>query len=473
MEEITGFLENFNYVVQDIFWVAILFIGIAIISYILAFIFEEKPEPESKVIQTKEMPIDQTAQFKSSVEPSTEISENPSVEETRPEVEIAVTEEVSPIDKVKPIEIEDVYEEREGAIKPIGEESSYAQEEGEIEEESTVITKEHEIGQVVKDETEEKTRGVEDTKEGLFSRLRLGLSKTQVGLLGKLDHILSRGEIDENLWDDFEETLILADIGVGTTLKLRKEIEEEISRQSLRDPKAIKSALRDKCMLILKGAEGKSIRIKAKPFVMMIAGVNGVGKTTTIGKIAYKFRNDGKSVMVAAADTFRAAAVEQLEVWAKRVGSEFLKAQHGADPSAVAFDALKATMARGTDVLIIDTAGRLHTKSNLMDELKKMNRVIGRELEGAPHETLLVLDATTGQNAIQQAKMFNEVVEISGIILAKLDGTAKGGVILAIAEELNIPVKYIGIGESLGDLREFNAEEFVDALFMTGEETLH
>ncbi|MGH7888976.1 MAG: signal recognition particle-docking protein FtsY, partial [Thermodesulfobacteriota bacterium] len=210
-----------------------------------------------------------------------------------------------------------------------------------------------------------------------------------------------------------------------------------------------------------------------KLFVLMVAGVNGVGKTTTIGKLAYRFRKEGKSVMVAAADTFRAAAVEQLEIWAKRVGSDFLKGQSGGDPSSVAFDAVKACLTRGTDVLIIDTAGRLHTKTNLMDELKKIRRVVGRELEGAPHETLLVLDATTGQNAVQQAKMFKEAIDVTGIALTKLDGTAKGGVIIAIADELNIPVKFIGIGESLGDLREFKAEEFVEALFLTGKETLH
>ncbi|MBI2486851.1 MAG: signal recognition particle-docking protein FtsY [Deltaproteobacteria bacterium] len=314
----------------------------------------------------------------------------------------------------------------------------------------------------------------EETKEGLFSRLRVGLSRTQAGLIARLDDMLAiRKEIDANLWDDFEETLIMADIGVGTTMKLRQEIEGKLTKKSLRDPTAIKSTLREEILKTLKKAEGSPIVLNVKPFVLMVAGVNGVGKTTTIGKLAYRFRKEGKSVMVAAADTFRAAAVEQLEIWAKRVGSDFLKGQSGVDPSAVAFDAVKASLGRGTDVLIIDTAGRLHTKTNLMDELKKVRRVIGRELEGAPHETLLVLDATTGQNAIQQAKMFKEAIDVTGIALTKLDGTAKGGVIVAIADELNIPVKFIGIGESLGDLREFKAEEFVEALFLSGKETLH
>lgn len=314
----------------------------------------------------------------------------------------------------------------------------------------------------------------EETEAGLFSRLRAGLSRTQAGLLGKLDEMLSiRKEIDDSLWDDFEETLVTADLGVGTTMKLRSDIESKLSKKALRNPMLIKEALREEILRVLKNAEGQPLAFDAKPFVIMVAGVNGVGKTTTIGKLAYRFRKDGKNVMVAAADTFRAAAVEQLEIWANRVGSDFLKGQSGADPSAVAFDAVRAAFARDTDVLIIDTAGRLHTKTNLMEELKKIKRVIGRGLEGAPHETLLVLDATTGQNAIQQAKMFKEAIEITGIVLTKLDGTAKGGVIVAIANELKIPVKFIGIGERLGDLREFKADEFVEALFLTGKETLH
>lgn len=314
----------------------------------------------------------------------------------------------------------------------------------------------------------------EETAAGLFSRLRAGLSRTQAGLLGKLDEMLSiRKEVDDSLWDDFEETLVTADLGVGTTMKLRSEIENKLSKKALHNPMPIKEALREEILRVLKNAEGQPLALNLKPFVIMVAGVNGVGKTTTIGKLAYKFTKDGKNVMVAAADTFRAAAVEQLEIWANRVGSDFLKGQSGADPSAVAFDAVRAAFARDTDVLIVDTAGRLHTKTNLMEELKKIKRVVGRGLEGAPHETLLVLDATTGQNAIQQAKMFKEAIEITGIVLTKLDGTAKGGVIVAIANELKIPVKFIGIGERLGDLREFKADEFVEALFLTGKETLH
>ncbi len=265
----------------------------------------------------------------------------------------------------------------------------------------------------------------------------------------------------------------MADLGVTTTMKLREDVEREIESNSITDPHEIKNILKSKILEILKESEGAAVHPDTKPFIMMVAGVNGVGKTTTIGKLSNKFKDEDKKVMVAAADTFRAAAVDQLEVWANRVGADFIRGQSGADPSAVAFDAVKASVSRSADILIIDTAGRLHTRENLMDELKKMRKVVSRELEGAPHETLLVLDATTGQNAIQQAKMFNEAIDLTGIALTKLDGTAKGGVIISIANELSIPVKYIGIGERLEDLREFNAEEFVEALFGDEVHTIH
>ena len=309
--------------------------------------------------------------------------------------------------------------------------------------------------------------------ESFFSRLRSGLSKTRAGFIDKLDALISRNEINDEVWEEFEETLVMADLGVMTTMKLREDVENEIERKSITDPYEIKNILKSKILEILKKSEGSAVISNNKPFIMMVAGVNGVGKTTTIGKLAYKFKGENKNVMVAAADTFRAAAVDQLEVWANRVGTELIRGRSGADPSAVAFDAVKASVSRNSDVLIIDTAGRLHTRENLMDELKKMRKVISRELEGAPHETILVLDATTGQNAVQQAKIFNEAIDLTGIALTKLDGTAKGGVIISIANELNIRVKYIGIGERLEDLREFNAEEFVEALFVSESETVH
>lgn len=310
-------------------------------------------------------------------------------------------------------------------------------------------------------------------EENFFARLRSGLSKTHTGLIGKLDVILKGKEISDDTWDEFEETLVTSDLGVSTTMKLRQEIEKQIEKKSSTDPAEIKKSLKSTILTILKNAEGEVKTANIKPFVIMVAGVNGVGKTTTIGKLAYKFKEEGKKVMVAAADTFRAAAVDQLEIWSNRVSSEFIKGQMGSDPSAVAYDAVKAAISRNMDILIIDTAGRLHTRSNLMEELKKLRKVVGRELEGAPHETILVLDATTGQNAVQQAKLFDEALKLTGIALTKLDGTAKGGVIVSIANELKIPVKYIGIGESLKDLRDFNAEEFVEALFLSESDTIH
>lgn len=402
--------------------------------------------------------------------------------ETKP-VEIETPEAVEEIPQVDQVEVEDVIgadnkEVLDEFKVPVKEETEVMETEaGPVVEQRVDMARETETPQVEEKLQEPQTNvEVPDedlTKEGLFSRLKQGLSKTHTGLFGKLDSVFSAREIDSSLWDEFEESLISADIGVTTTMKLRESIEKSLSKQSLSDSSYVKSVLREEILEMLKSAETSPIEISANPSILMIVGVNGVGKTTTIGKLANKFVNDGKKVMVAAADTFRAAAVEQLEVWAKRVGSDFIKGSSGGDPSAVAFDSVKAAVSRGIDVLIIDTAGRLHTKSNLMEELKKIKRVVGRENEGAPHEVLLVLDATTGQNAVQQAKNFNEALDITGLILTKLDGTAKGGVIIAIADELNIPVKYIGIGESLSDLREFNADEFTKALFLTGEENLH
>lgn len=442
MEEILSILNTIPSPYNDLVAVAVIFLIIAAISFIIAFLFGGKPEaeveqiePELEVEPEEEPPGDLEV---SGAEIEQEI-EAPIADEFRAQPPEAAEEIVEPetIEEA-PVEeppLEEIAEEPEDEIEPLEE--------------------------------------VEETKEGLFARLRRGLSKTQAGLLGGLGGIVAKKEIDADLWDEFEETLIMADLGVNTTMKLREHIETKLSKQSLTSPESITSTLKEEILEILKSAEGAPIKPDASPFVIMVAGVNGVGKTTSIGKLASRLKTDDKKVMVAAGDTFRAAAVEQLEVWSKRVGTEFLKGQSGGDPSSVAFDAVKAAQARGTDILIIDTAGRLHTKGNLMDELTKMKRIVGRELEGAPHETLLVLDATTGQNAVQQAKQFNEAIGISGIVLTKLDGTAKGGVIIAIADELNIPVKYIGIGESLSDLREFNAEEFVEALFYSGDETVH
>ena len=303
--------------------------------------------------------------------------------------------------------------------------------------------------------------------EGWLSRLRNGLTKTQDKFTKGLTRILSGKKIDTDTLDELEELLITSDLGVKTSMKLLEGLNEQVSKEGIEDGDRIRDILKNEIEGILeKVEEPLAIPDDHKgPFVIMVTGVNGTGKTTTIGKLAMRFQQEGKSVLIGAADTFRAAAIEQLEIWGKRSGTPVIKHKEGADPSAVAFDAVKAAESREADVLIIDTAGRLHTKHNLMEELKKVKRITGRELEGAPHETILVLDATTGQNAVQQAKTFSQALQISGLVLTKLDGTAKGGIIVAISDEFGIPIRFIGVGEKIYDLQPFRAQEFVEALF--------
>lgn len=306
-----------------------------------------------------------------------------------------------------------------------------------------------------------------DAGVGLFRRLRQGLSKTRESFAGKLDRLfLGKKEITQDLLDELEEILFTSDIGVTTTQELIGSVQEKVARKELRDPEKLKSALRDQMLAFLKVSGPDQARPNpGEPLVIMVVGVNGVGKTTTIGKAAARFRSMGKEVLLVAGDTFRAAAVEQLTIWGERVGATVVKQGHGADPSAVAFDGLAAALAREMDVVLVDTAGRLHTKVNLMEELQKIHRVIGRKLPGAPHEMWLVLDATTGQNAISQAQMFNRAIGVTGIVLTKLDGTAKGGIVVGISRELGIPIHFIGIGEKVDDLREFDPVDFVNAIF--------
>ncbi|MBP2031634.1 fused signal recognition particle receptor [Clostridium algifaecis] len=300
---------------------------------------------------------------------------------------------------------------------------------------------------------------------GFFDKLKNGLTKTKNNLTGRIMDVLSGTvSIDDDLYEELEEILITADIGVDTTLYIIEKLKEKIREKKIKDPSLVKECLKEVIIDIL-GNEKGSIEPKSTPEVILVIGVNGVGKTTSIGKISSKLKSDGYKVLMAAADTFRAAAIEQLEVWSSRAGVDIVKHQEGSDPAAVIFDAVQASKARGTDVLICDTAGRLHNKKNLMDELAKINRVIDREYKDASRETLLVLDATTGQNAVQQAKQFMEVCKIDGIILTKLDGTAKGGIVISIKHSLNIPVKLIGVGESIDDLQEFNPSDFAEALF--------
>ncbi len=302
----------------------------------------------------------------------------------------------------------------------------------------------------------------------VFETLKKGLSKTHQGFVEKIDHLfLGKKTIDQELLDELEGLLFEADLGVKTSSQLIEGVRQGLKRGELQQPEKVREYIKQEILRILKSGE-RPLSIdfsRTKPFVMMVVGVNGGGKTTSIGKIAYHYSSQGKKVLVGAADTFRAAAVEQLEVWANRVGADLIKQSKGSDPSAVAFDSVHAAKARDIDLVFIDTAGRLHTKVNLMEELKKLKRIVGRECPGAPHEILLVLDATTGQNAISQAKLFNEAIGVTGIALTKLDGTAKGGIIVGITEELKIPIRYIGVGEGIDDLKEFNAVEFVEALF--------
>lgn len=305
-------------------------------------------------------------------------------------------------------------------------------------------------------------------KHSLFARLQAGLGKTRTSLVYRLDTLfLGKKEIDQELYDDLEEILITADLGVGTVQELLDDVRIEVKRSALKNPQALKNVLTGKIKgyLLEKEKTAQLVMPDSGPLVIMVVGVNGVGKTTSIGKIAAKFVRTGKSVLLVAGDTFRAAAIDQLKIWGERCGVEVIAQKPGADPSSVAFDAIEYGTSRNYDVILVDTAGRLHTQVNLMEELKKIKRVIGKKLEGAPHEVMLVLDATTGQNGISQAKMFNEAVGVTGVTLTKLDGTAKGGIVINICREINIPVRFIGIGEQVDDLRDFDANEFVDALF--------
>lgn len=300
---------------------------------------------------------------------------------------------------------------------------------------------------------------------GFLDKLKQGLSKTKKGITEKIDKALvSFGKVDDELFDELEEILIGSDIGIETTMEIIERLKAKVKQQKIINPLDVKGLLKIELVDIL-GNDDNEMNFNSKPSVIIVIGVNGVGKTTSIGKIANLLKEKKKKVVIAAADTFRAAAIDQLEVWADRVGVDLISHSEGSDPAAVVYDALQAAKARNADVLICDTAGRLHTKKNLMNELKKINKIIERELPNADKEVLLVLDATTGQNGIVQAKKFTEISNVTGIVLTKIDGTAKGGIVVAIKSQLDIPVKLIGVGEQLDDLQRFNSDEFVEALF--------
>lgn len=307
-------------------------------------------------------------------------------------------------------------------------------------------------------------------KRGFWGGLREGLRKTREGLVKRLEGILSgKTRLDPETIEELEELLITSDMGVGTTQRLIQKVQSGLKNSQVRGSDPIRSHVKEAILEILQPREAPLEVHGARPFVILVIGINGVGKTTTIAKMGWMWKREGRRVMFVAADTFRAAAIEQLEAWGDRLGIEVVRQQHGADPSAVVFDALEAARARSTDIVIVDTAGRLHTKANLMEELKKIKRVAGRVQQSAPHETLLVLDATTGQNAISQAKLFHQALGVTGIAMTKLDGTAKGGILVALAWELEIPIRFIGVGEQMEALRIFSAREFVEALLDEGE----
>jgi fused signal recognition particle receptor len=309
--------------------------------------------------------------------------------------------------------------------------------------------------------------GSTEEKRGFFDRMKEAVTRTRENLADRIESVVSIGkEIDRGTLDDLEATLIGADLGTTTTHEVLEKLREKADRKQIKNVDELKRLLKEELLAILISADKRPVqKVSGTPEVIVVVGVNGAGKTTTIGKLAQTFRSQGKTVLLCAADTFRAAAIEQLEIWGERTGTEVIRTNAGGDPSAVIFDALQAASARKIDYVIVDTAGRLHTKTNLMAELEKMRRTAQRIISGAPHETLLVMDGTTGQNGLQQARLFTQSAGVTGIVLTKLDGTAKGGVVVAISRELGVPVRYVGVGEKIGDLLPFDPREFVESLF--------
>lgn len=395
----------------------------------------QKEQEEVEVLEDDEIKSDETEEVKDEEAVSQEILEEQTV----------VKEEIAELEEIKAEDIEEVQD------------IETQEEQDEIEESED--TAENQIDEEVEEE-EEKPK-----KVSLFDRLKQGLTKAKQGITDRVDEVLKAyTKVDEELLEDLEEVLITADVGVNTTMDIIEKLEDVIRTKKITDPQDVREELKLIIEDILSKDDTK-LDVSHSPTIILMVGVNGVGKTTTIGKLAHRYKSEGKKVLLAAGDTFRAAAIDQLEVWANRCNVDIIKHQEGADPGAVIFDAIKASKARGVDVLICDTAGRLHNKSNLMNELGKVFKIVDREYPEAKKEVLLVVDATTGQNAVSQAKSFKEVCDITGLALTKLDGTAKGGVILAVKSEVDVPVKLIGVGEKMEDLQDFDSKSFVDALF--------
>ena len=423
-----------------------------------------EPEPEAVAeSETVESELEEVAEPET-VETEPEAVAEPETVETEPE-EIAEPETVEsePEEIAEPETVEPEPEE-------VAESETEESESEEVAEPETVEPEPEEVAEpeTVETEPEEPQEPEKKKKKGFFEKIRDGLRKTKDSVIAKMQLVLNAfTKIDEDLFDQLEETMIMGDMGAETSIEICDQLRKRVKERGITDPKQIMGLIQEIIGEML--GEDQTLQLQTKPSVIMVIGVNGAGKTTTIGKLCHQLKEDGKKVIVAAADTFRAAAIDQLEVWTDRAGVELVKHAEGSDPAAVVYDAIEAAKARNCDVLICDTAGRLHNKKNLMQELAKINRIIENKAAGCDKEILLVLDATTGQNAVNQARLFKEVADITGIVLTKLDGTAKGGIIVSIKNELEIPVKLIGVGEKIDDLQPFHARDFVNALFETEE----
>ena len=410
---------------------------------------KKKEEIQEESVEEIQVEEDDNSELEEAQNDSDDLKEE--IEEQAEDIEVQSADE----------EIEEIKEELAQEIEESEEveEAEEAQQSQEIEED---IEQEDEFVEEI-----EETETIEEKpkKVSLFDRLKQGLTKAKQGITDRVDEVLKAyTKVDEELLEDLEEVLITADVGVNTTMDIIEKLEDAIRRKKITDPQDVREELKLIIEDILSKDDTK-LDASHSPTIILMVGVNGVGKTTTIGKLAHRYKSEGKKVLLAAGDTFRAAAIDQLEVWANRCNVDIIKHQEGADPGAVIFDAIKASKSRGVDVLICDTAGRLHNKSNLMNELGKVFKIVDREYPEAKKEVLLVVDATTGQNAVSQAKSFKEVCDITGLVLTKLDGTAKGGVVLAVKSEVDVPVKLIGVGEQMEDLQDFDSKSFVDALF--------
>ena len=432
---------------------------------------EEITEPETVETELEEITEPETVEteLEEAAEPETEESESEEI--TEPETVETEPEEVTELETVE-TESEEVAEPETVETEPeeVTELETVETESEEVAEPEAEASESEELDETEAEasEPEEPQEPEKKKKKGFFEKIRDGLRKTKDSVIAKMQLVLNAfTKIDEDLFDQLEETMIMGDMGAETSIEICDQLRKRVKERGITDPKQIMGLIQEIIGEML--GEDQTLQLQTKPSVIMVIGVNGAGKTTTIGKLCHQLKEDGKKVIVAAADTFRAAAIDQLEVWTDRAGVELVKHAEGSDPAAVVYDAIEAAKARNCDVLICDTAGRLHNKKNLMQELAKINRIIENKAAGCDKEILLVLDATTGQNAVNQARLFKEVADITGIVLTKLDGTAKGGIIVSIKNELEIPVKLIGVGEKIDDLQPFHARDFVNALFETEE----